>query len=88
VFSYENLLVCDGSAIPANPGVNPSLTITALAEHMLSKIEPKPGAQPVAPVRNTWEVPRARHSIVPASPEAAAIEAAIDADGAGRGLRR
>ena len=26
-FGYENLLVCDG-AMPANPGVNPSLTIT------------------------------------------------------------
>ncbi len=30
VFGYENLLVCDGAAIPANVGVNPSLTITAL----------------------------------------------------------
>ncbi|HEY3828163.1 MAG TPA: GMC family oxidoreductase [Solirubrobacteraceae bacterium] len=36
VFGYENLLVCDGSAIPANVGVNPSLTITALAEHAIS----------------------------------------------------
>jgi cholesterol oxidase len=36
VFGYENLLVCDGSAIPANVGVNPSLTITALAEHAMS----------------------------------------------------
>ena len=41
VFGYENLLVCDGSAIPANVGVNPSLTITALAEHALSHV---PGA--------------------------------------------
>jgi cholesterol oxidase len=32
VFGYENLFVIDGSAISANPGVNPSLTITALAE--------------------------------------------------------
>ena len=31
-FGYENLLICDGSAVPANPGVNPSLTIAALAE--------------------------------------------------------
>jgi cholesterol oxidase len=38
VFGYENLLVCDGSAIPANVGVNPSLTITALAEHAISQV--------------------------------------------------
>jgi cholesterol oxidase len=38
VFGYEHLLVCDGSAIPANPGVNPSLTITALAEHAMSHV--------------------------------------------------
>jgi cholesterol oxidase len=40
VFGYENLLVCDGAAIPANVGVNPSLTITALAEHAMSRIPP------------------------------------------------
>jgi cholesterol oxidase len=40
VFGYENLLVCDGSAIPANVGVNPSLTITALAEHAMSFVPP------------------------------------------------
>jgi cholesterol oxidase len=39
VFGYENLLICDGSAIPANVGVNPSLTITALAEHAMSHIQ-------------------------------------------------
>jgi cholesterol oxidase len=38
VFGYENLLVCDGAAIPANPGVNPSLTITALAERAMSQL--------------------------------------------------
>jgi cholesterol oxidase len=43
VFGYENLLVCDGSAVPANVGVNPSLTITALAEHAMSKLPPAPG---------------------------------------------
>jgi len=42
VYGYENLLVCDGSAVPANPGVNPSLTITALAEHAMAKLPPKP----------------------------------------------
>jgi len=46
VFGYENLLVCDGAAVPANVGVNPSLTITALAEHAMSKVPPKEGALP------------------------------------------
>jgi cholesterol oxidase len=40
VFGYRNLLVCDGAAMPANPGVNPSLTITALAEHAMAQIAP------------------------------------------------
>jgi cholesterol oxidase len=43
VFGYENLLVCDGSAVPANVGVNPSLTITALAEHAMSHVPPADG---------------------------------------------
>ncbi|MGI8727155.1 MAG: GMC oxidoreductase [Solirubrobacterales bacterium] len=38
VFGYENLMICDGSAVPANPGVNPSLTITAMAERAMSKV--------------------------------------------------
>ncbi len=41
VFGYQNMYVCDGSMISANPGVNPSLTITALAERAMSKIPPK-----------------------------------------------
>jgi cholesterol oxidase len=47
VFGYENLLVCDGAAVPANVGVNPSLTITALAERAMSRI-PAAGAAVVA----------------------------------------
>lgn len=38
VFGYENLLVTDAAALPANPGVNPALTITALAEHALVQV--------------------------------------------------
>ena len=41
VFGYGNLMVCDGAAIPANPGVNPSLTITALAEHAMAQVPAK-----------------------------------------------
>jgi cholesterol oxidase len=37
-FGYENLLICDGSTVPANPGVNPSLTITAMAEYAMSQV--------------------------------------------------
>ncbi|WP_354698152.1 Cholesterol oxidase [Paraconexibacter sp. AEG42_29] len=42
LFGYENLLVCDGSVIPANVGVNPSLSITALAERAMSLVPPAP----------------------------------------------
>jgi cholesterol oxidase len=43
LFGYQNLLVCDGSVMPANPGVNPSLTITAMTELAMSKIPEKGG---------------------------------------------
>ncbi len=46
VFDYESLLVTDGASIPANPGVNPSLTITAKAEHALSLVPAKDEAEP------------------------------------------
>jgi cholesterol oxidase len=41
VFGYENFLITDGAAMPANPGVNPSLTITAMAEHAVSHVSSK-----------------------------------------------
>lgn len=44
VFGYDGLYVCDGSAVSANPGVNPSLTITAMTERAMSLI-PSKGAQ-------------------------------------------
>ena len=41
VFGYEGLFVADGAAVPANLGVNPSLTITALAEHVMAGVPAK-----------------------------------------------
>ncbi len=41
LFGYKNFYVCDGSMIPANLGVNPSLSITAFTERAMSFIPPK-----------------------------------------------
>lgn len=40
VHGYEGLYVMDGSAVSANPGVNPSLTIVAMTERAVSRIAP------------------------------------------------
>ena len=41
VFGYNNLYIIDGSMISANPGVNPSLSITAIAEYAMDQIASK-----------------------------------------------
>ena len=41
LFGYPNLFVADGSVVPANLGVNPSLTITALSEYIMSQFPDK-----------------------------------------------
>jgi cholesterol oxidase len=38
VHGYPGLYVCDGSAVSANPGVNPSLTITAMTERAMAGV--------------------------------------------------
>jgi cholesterol oxidase len=43
VHNYPGLYIIDGSIVPANPGVNPSLTITALAEYAMSRVSAKDG---------------------------------------------
>lgn len=44
VFGYDGLYIVDGSTISANVGVNPSLTITALAERAMTFIPDKTAA--------------------------------------------
>lgn len=44
VFGYRNLLVCDGAAMPANPGVNPALTIAAMAEAAMAEVPERAAA--------------------------------------------
>ena len=41
VFNYPGLYIVDGSIIQANPGLNPTLTITAMAEYAMSGIAEK-----------------------------------------------
>jgi cholesterol oxidase len=70
VHGYPNLSIVDGSAVSANLGVNPSLTITAQAERAAAlwpnngETDPRPtpgeAYRPVAPVRP-------RSPVVPAS---------------------
>ncbi|MFK3679055.1 GMC oxidoreductase [Microbacterium sp. NPDC090218] len=50
VWGHPGLHVVDGAAVPANPGVNPSLTITALAERALS-YWPRSGESDSRPVQ-------------------------------------
>lgn len=40
VFNYPNMYILDGSIVPCNIGVNPSLTITSLTEYAMSHITP------------------------------------------------
>jgi cholesterol oxidase len=42
VHGYKNFYILDGSIVPCNLGVNPSLTITALSEYAMSQIAPHP----------------------------------------------
>jgi cholesterol oxidase len=45
IHNYPGLFIIDGSIVPGNPGVNPSLTITALAEYAMSMVTPRPDHQ-------------------------------------------
>jgi cholesterol oxidase len=55
MFGQPGLHVMDGSVMPANPGVNPSLTITALAERALSLWPNKGDADTRPPLGSGYE---------------------------------
>jgi cholesterol oxidase len=44
VFGYDRFYIADGSVVPVNLSVNPSLTICALSEWIASHVPPKPSA--------------------------------------------
>ena len=45
VHGYPNMYILDGSIMPCNLGVNPSLTITALSEYAMDLVEGKPDVE-------------------------------------------
>jgi cholesterol oxidase len=75
VFGYPGLHVVDGSAMPANPGVNPSLTITAMAERAFAywpnrgETDPRPAP---APGQTGWPPPSPARTAPGATPAAPA----------------
>ncbi|RGA02701.1 GMC family oxidoreductase [Microbispora triticiradicis] len=74
VYGYEGLHVVDGSAVSANLGVNPSLTITAQAERAMAlwpnKGEPDPRPAPGSPYRRVAPVRPVRPVVPAAAPGA------------------
>ncbi|MFI7602363.1 GMC oxidoreductase [Actinoplanes sp. NPDC049681] len=74
LFGHPGLHVLDGSAVAANPGVNPSLTITALAERAVSfwpnAGDPDPRPEPGMPYARLLPVPPRQPAVPAAAPAA------------------
>jgi cholesterol oxidase len=74
LFGHPGLHVIDGSALAANVGVNPSLTITALAERALSlwpnRGDPDPRPPFGAPYRRLAPIPPNHPTVPPHAPGA------------------
>jgi cholesterol oxidase len=73
VYGYEGLSVADGSAVSANLGVNPSLTITAMTERAMSLWPNKGDHDPRPPVGAPYE------RLAPVEPARPAVPASAPA---------
>lgn len=71
LYGHEGLHIVDGSAISANLGVNPSLTITAQAERAMALWPNKGEADPRPPLGSEYRRVRAVSPKNPTVPEAA-----------------
>ncbi|HXA58606.1 MAG TPA: GMC family oxidoreductase [Streptosporangiaceae bacterium] len=74
LYGHDGLHVVDGSAVSANLGVNPSLTITAQAERAMSLWPNKGSEDPRPALGSAYErlspIPPARPAIPPSAPAA------------------
>ena len=78
-FGYPGLYVMDGSVMPANPGVNPSLMITALAERAMSVWPNKGEADPRPPLGSGYNRLKPIMPHKPMVPGGAPAELRLDA---------
>jgi cholesterol oxidase len=83
VYGYDGLHIVDGSAISANPGVNPSLTITAQAERAMAmwpnRGEDDPRAAPGAPYRRVPPVTPRSPAVPSGAPAALRLQPRLKA---------
>jgi cholesterol oxidase len=79
LFGPPGLHVMDGSVMPANPGVNPSLSITALAERAMSFWPNKGDEDPRPPLGSGYDRVAPVRPHAPAVPAGAPAELRLDA---------
>jgi cholesterol oxidase len=71
VYGHPGLHVIDGAAVGANLGVNPSLSITAMAERAMAMWPNKGESDPRPPLESVYE------PVPPVSPNSPAVDPAV-----------